>query len=1116
MGLLASSAAGAILALSTLAAPTAAMADNECGAPPPGGGTVTCTSAGNPYPNGVYYIAPPADLTVALDSDVVIDTSGTLNPGILILGVGNTAMTVDGRNGASITTDSDGGFGILGATNDGALTLGIGSVSTSGANATGVFASSATGATTVDAGTVNTSGDNAHGIAAYTNSGDINVSGFTVVTQGANAFGVLASSDSGGDVSVTGSTFITNGTGSTGISATASSGNVSVTPSAVLTYGDNAVGVRATSGSGAVTVDLFQAQTQGANSDAIVATSTSGAVDVTATAATTNGDGARAIVATGGTTASVTSSGFFVATGGDNASAIVVRSGTGLASVNAGTAFTNGANSRVVDIASVSGDVLVNTGGITSQGDNANGIFARGVGAVDITAGLVSTYGETATAIDARSTAGPVTVTTTEVNAAGTSSRAIDAQATTGAVSVINNGAVRTTGDTAEAVFVQTTTGEINVAGSGNFTTAGAGSAAIVATSDTGRIILRPATVITQGANANGVTANTAGFISLVTGDVRTNGTGSTGVEATSTGDAIALNVIGAGITSAQGVAVDLDGVSVGINTQAGSVISGLTGGIVTNSTAGSGLTLRGTVSSANGFAINATGAQARIDNLSTGVINGRISLTGGADVVNNAGAFNASGNSDFGAGADVFNNSGTLRVLAGSVPVGNVTFANLESLNNTGLVTLQNNRAGDSLTLPGVFNGGTGSQLALDVAIGATSTADKLIVGTATGSTSVSINNTGAGLLTSGVLIVDASAASTATAFTLAPGQVNSGLVRYQVVYDPTAFNYLLVGTPQAAAYESVIAGEAATNMWRKTGDVWSGHITSLRDASWAGDTEALAEGVHVWGQFYGGQDSRDAQRSFTDFGVTTNVDLSYDQQYMGLQGGVDFIRPMGGGAAVFGLTGGYGATYLDFDATGDGIDLTGGNVGAYAAYISGPFFVNGLVKVDFLDGRSSMTSVAARAEYDGRTYGAQLETGYRFGSDRFFVEPVVSLAYVRADLDSFSVLQSTVDFNDFDSLRGKAGVRVGGAMQTGMGKLVPYAGLYVVEEFKGDDGVVFSNNGFNLPFENEAPGTFGQAQIGLNFAPVMGFTGFVEANANFGGDAGGGGGRLGFRIKW
>src|SRR5687767_15980068 len=68
---------GTSLLVYAAAGASPAKAQNECGAPPPGGGTVTCTPAGNPYPGGIDYDPVVADLTVVLQAGVVVDNNGT-------------------------------------------------------------------------------------------------------------------------------------------------------------------------------------------------------------------------------------------------------------------------------------------------------------------------------------------------------------------------------------------------------------------------------------------------------------------------------------------------------------------------------------------------------------------------------------------------------------------------------------------------------------------------------------------------------------------------------------------------------------------------------------------------------------------------------------------------------------------------------------------------------------------------------------------------------------------------------------------------------------------------------------------------------------------------------
>ena len=59
---------GASLVVYT-ALPSAALAQQECGAPPPEG-VVTCNPAGNPYPDGISYPGVTEDLTIVIEPGV--------------------------------------------------------------------------------------------------------------------------------------------------------------------------------------------------------------------------------------------------------------------------------------------------------------------------------------------------------------------------------------------------------------------------------------------------------------------------------------------------------------------------------------------------------------------------------------------------------------------------------------------------------------------------------------------------------------------------------------------------------------------------------------------------------------------------------------------------------------------------------------------------------------------------------------------------------------------------------------------------------------------------------------------------------------------------------------
>jgi trimeric autotransporter adhesin len=1037
---------GGLLALAGLTA-TPAAAQDECGPAPIGGGTVTCTPAGNDYPNGVFYLTFADPLTVVLQDGVNIDTSGGLNPGVLLFGLGDASFDLQGA-GASITTDSDGGFGILSASDLGDINLAIGSVTTTGANAIGVVGSSAEGDITIDAGTVTTSGDGADGIQGTTNLGDITIDAFTVLTSGAGANGVFADSDNG-DIAVTVSTVITEGDGSIGVSADTTFGDITIGNGgdAIITGGAGSDGVNARTAVGDIAVNVFQAQTTGANSDAIEVTSNSGAVTVNASAVTADGDGSRGIVATG-ESVSVIQNGFFVATGGDNANAIQVRARNGDASVSTGNAFTRGDNSAVIDISSQAGAVTVNAGALTTSGDNSVGVRASTGTAGSLLFGIPAAPG------------GTLSVTGSSIRTSGANSAGVVTTAAFGADTIIN----------------------VNE-------------------------------VLTDGAASDGILATSAlgGDIAITAGRVGTTGAGSNGITAVNTGPgAITVNTTGA-ISSAQGTAIQLNsGTTSTLTVATGSSVNGATGGINSVSVDGTTLINDGTIGSTGAFAINADGGAARITN--RGVVNGRINLTDSADVFSNAaaGRFNAVGTSDFGAGDDSFRNAGLFTAFSSA------TITGLESFNNTGLVDLRDGATGDVLTLTGsTFTGGAGSQLGLDVSL-ANATADRLVIGAAAGTTTLLLNDVTPGatpaLNLTGILLVDATAA-TAGNFQLS-GNNDFGFTRADLVFNSTTNNFLLVTAPDAEVFEIGRLQAGVTNAWNQSGDAWSARMTELRDVAWSG-LEPRADGFEMWAQGYGGTEGQDQVRSFNPGGVPTTVDLSYDQDFYGFQLGGDVQRSMGSATVVFGLTGGVSRSEQVF-ASGNSIDLEGGNIGVYAGMSAGGFFLNALAKADRFKATVFSETAFFRDEFDGTSYGAKGEVGYHLNVGNFFIEPVATLAYVDSDLDDLAVPGGVFTFDDGKSLRGEAGVRMGGDFGFGSSRIQPFVGVFAVEEFEGENTALFTSGGTAFGLQDLETDTYGKVSLGMNLLGQNGVNLFVRGDAAFSGEATGGSVRIGARWSF
>jgi outer membrane autotransporter protein len=128
-----------LVALAGHAAP--ALAANECGETVTG--SVTCTSAGNPYASGITYVTP-GDVSITTNADVV--AQGTVSA------TSTTGMATVTSNGQITTTaaTTDG----IDATAPGNVTVTAAAVTTSGSGSAGVLAQSTAGAVSLTGGTV--------------------------------------------------------------------------------------------------------------------------------------------------------------------------------------------------------------------------------------------------------------------------------------------------------------------------------------------------------------------------------------------------------------------------------------------------------------------------------------------------------------------------------------------------------------------------------------------------------------------------------------------------------------------------------------------------------------------------------------------------------------------------------------------------------------------------------------------------------------------------------------------------------------------------------------------------------------------------------------------------
>lgn len=1054
--------------------------------------------------------------TGGANSDAIrlANSSVTNNGAISTTGIGSTAISQIGTNGTGEIVNN-------------------GTITTTGDRAVGIYAVDPSQVSISGTGSVSTSGAYSYAISASSN-GSVHVQQGNITTSGAYSRGIIATSTGAGDVNVSVDNASTSGNGAAAIQAESTTfiggspaGNVAVTVSgAVATQGQFSDGIVAHSDSGAVVVNAHDITTAGRYSDGIVASSTTGDASATSTGTiTTSGDSSTGIfvnAVNGTASASVND----VSTSGNNAGAVGAY-GTNASIVVSGNVVTQGNQLGSFEGAAVAANAVAGTASIVNNGTvQVKGlgaaIYASGSEGVTISGnGAASTSGTFSTAIQAVSANGSVSISQGSATTTGENANGVVA-ATRGDGDIgINIGSVETTGDNANGIVAGAIGGAVSVT-TGAVKTAGDNAIGVLAYSSGGPVSVNVGSVATTGANAVGVQGRGGGAVNITTGTASSASreavyAGSFTDAATVTLNGVTTGKGGNAVFIAAATDATLNLSANGSLTQAGGNADLLAGGTATVNNAG---TIAGDGTAPIITVFNATPLTFN----NSGTFTGTIGFAAGSDdTVNNSGTYNAKFDQDFGTGTDTFNNAGTFNVLPASTTAGTVHLTGLEAFNNSGLVDLRNGHAGDVLSTSSTFTGSGNSQFGIDVAFanaGSTSLADQLTAaGAITGSTAVLVNQVGSNgaVLNSGTVFATGGAGSSATAFTIAPSSINQGFIQNSVAFNAANNSYSLLGTPGDAVFRALKINEGAQQLWYKSAEAWSAHMSDLRDAKFAGGG---AGGGRVWGQIYGSTVTRNAAQTISAFGQSRTVDLSYRQDAYGAQLGMDIgSRDMGSGNFVFGVTGGYLNSDLTFTHSADRVNYSVANLGAYASYVSGSLFANVLGEYDYIWANSKSPFAGYADKFHGMSYGAQGEVGFRLGGDRFYAEPVATIAYVRTDLKDIHALGQTIDFDNLDGLRGKAGLRVGSKMDMGGGSVaVLYAQGNYVHEFKGKDGIDFISGGQSLAYNNEKIGDYGEGKIGFNVTTAAGVTGFVEGFGDYArhGDYKGGGGRAGIRVKF
>ncbi len=279
------------------------------------------------------------------------------------------------------------------------------------------------------------------------------------------------------------------------------------------------------------------------------------------TQAITTAGGTDGIIFTSAGAVTITSNtgAFGITTAGDNANGILAESTGGAVTVTStGNITTGGATAYGIKATGFGAVTVTSTGNITTAG-NSIGISANstGAGAVTVTStGNITT--SNAVGIDAYSS-GAVTVTSTgNITTGGTGTIGIFALGLgAGAVTVTSTGNIDTTGSSAAGIYARGNgAGAETVTSTGNITTAGDSAFGIKATGFGAVTVTSTGNIATTGASANGIYAVSfvGGAVTVTSiGNITAAGNGAFGIFASTPGSD-AVTVISTGnITSNAG-----------------------------------------------------------------------------------------------------------------------------------------------------------------------------------------------------------------------------------------------------------------------------------------------------------------------------------------------------------------------------------------------------------------------------------------------------------------------------------------------------------------------------------------------------------------------------------
>jgi hypothetical protein len=821
----------------------------------------------------------------------------------------------------------------------------------------------------------------------------------------------------------------------------------------------------------------------------------------------------------GTTSQTVLSSGGSIKAVGGDGIRILATSGTGTQSVGTAsnlilTPITGGTGATAANGIRIDslGDANVFAGNValtsTSTSGASWGVRARSltVGSAPGGAVVVVTQGPVSgpAGIQATTTGTDVTDTVTVATAGpvtGAAGAGIQVRSVNGN-SVVTVGApvVGATGTASHGIDVQTNNGVNNGTGNVSVTTAAgatvtanAGTIGILIGSGTGGMSINVGADVTSTGNTaiktNSFASASSNVITIGTANIRGLGTTNLSGSIDMTSPSGGLTVL----NTATGTAIFSDSATAAL--QNGDLAIKGTGGNVVINHAGS---IRGTMEFQN---LSVVTNNVTLNNSSTGVWHtaNTTNFSAGNDVVNNNGLIGTNALAPtfastlaFGTGTDTFNNNATGTLFAAEAAGPSLTtFSGLEVFNNAGTISLQDGETNDLLDISSAAFSGSGT-IKVDASLaggggppGCTaSVADCVRLGAVSGKGTIVVNDTSAttpGALSSTPITVAHVTSGNASNFVLGGANVVStqqgpaipkGFAQYQLAFDPVTLNYNLVTVIAAPTVEMGNVMEGMQNLWNMTSEGASQRVSAIRH-SVASDSDGKTpipaqagtfDGYSFWGKAYFG-------------GAAHNTSRTAD------------------GAWVFGALLGYSESTLKFEVDNDKTHYSVWHFGAYGSYISGPLFVDFLLKDDSTKVKFDFP-VSSLEDRSGNSIGAKVTVGERLEDSGIVFEPMVTASLVHSSLDTLKNPSASFAFADGNSIRALIGLQISGNVGGSAMAVEPFVFAGVGNEFDGQNSVNVSSGGTLLEIKDRPIRVFAAGSVGFNVLGNNGFSAYLRAD--------------------